>query len=174
MKMRFEPASHVRRLLLPSPVGPLFIEYNDEALHAVRFWEQGEHPPAGTRVEPTRDDPMGWRIAEQLREYFAGTRETFDIPLSAEGTEFQHRVWDALCAIPFGHTRTYVDVAKAIKSKAPRAVGQANARNPIPIIVPCHRVLSATGGIGGYMGSAVEGESVSLKRWLLRHEGVEI
>jgi methylated-DNA-[protein]-cysteine S-methyltransferase len=174
MKMRIEPTSRVRRLLLSSPVGPLFVEYTDEGLNAVRFWEQGGHPPAGTRVEPTRDDPMGWRIAEQLREYFAGTRRDFDLPLSAEGTEFQHRVWGALCDIPFGQTRSYVDIAKSIRSKAPRAVGQANARNPIPIIVPCHRVLSSDGGIGGYMGSAEEGDGVALKRWLLRHEGVEV
>ncbi len=174
MKMRIEPTSRVNRLLLSSPLGPLFVEYTDEGLNAVRFWEQGDHPPAGTRVEPTRDDPMGWRIAGQLREYFAGARREFDLPLSAEGTEFQQRVWAALCDIPFGQTRSYADIARAIRSKAARAIGQANARNPIPIIVPCHRVLSAGGGIGGYMGSSEEGDGVALKRWLLRHEGVEV
>jgi methylated-DNA-[protein]-cysteine S-methyltransferase len=174
MKLNIEPTSRVRRLLLTSPVGPLFVEYDHEGLNAVHFWEQGEHPPAGTRVQPTRDDAMGWRIAEQLREYFAGTRQAFDLPLSAEGTEFQHRVWDALCAIPFGQTRSYIDVAQAIQTRSPRAVGQANARNPIPIVVPCHRVLSSGGGIGGYMGSGEDGNGVALKRWLLRHEGVEV
>lgn len=165
------PTRAVRRLLVTSPVGPLLAEYDDAALRALHFWEQGRHPPAGTRMEPTRDDALGWRIAEQLREYFAGTRREFDLPLSPAGTEFQRRVWEALCTIPCGETRTYRDVAAQIGTPGGmQAVGQANRRNPIPVVVPCHRVLG-TGGLGGYMGSGEDGAAI--KRWLLRLEGAE-
>jgi methylated-DNA-[protein]-cysteine S-methyltransferase len=170
---RMEPSSAVKRLLLPSPVGPLFVEYDEAAVRYIHFWPQGAHPPAGTRVEPTRDDPLGWKVAEQLREYFAGTRRDFDLPLSPEGTEFRRRVWNALREIPYGQTRTYGQVADALECRAPRAVGQANRHNPIPIVIPCHRVL-AFNGIGGYAGQWDKGEGLDRKRWLLRHEGVEI
>ncbi|HEX5723882.1 MAG TPA: methylated-DNA--[protein]-cysteine S-methyltransferase [Longimicrobiaceae bacterium] len=161
------------RLLLVSPVGPLLVEHDGAAVRSIRFWRQGEHPPAGTRDEPARDDALGRRVAEQLRDYFAGTRSEFDLPLHAEGTDFQRRVWDALRAIPFGQTRTYGDVAAqlGLRPRGARAVGQANARNPLPIVVPCHRVLGAGNALGGYMGSGPDGEGAALKRWLLRHEG---
>jgi methylated-DNA-[protein]-cysteine S-methyltransferase len=166
---RLEPSDTLHRLLLASPVGPLLVEHDGRAVHALRFWEQGKHPPAGTRVEPTRDDALGWEIAKQLREYFAGTRRGFDLPLAPAGTDFQRRVWDALRTIPFGATCSYGDVAGRIGvPRGGQAVGQANRRNPIPLIVPCHRVLDGKGGIGGYMGAAAEG--VSIKRWLLEHE----
>ena len=168
-----QPAAGIHRLLLTSPVGPLMAEYTDDAVRALHFWPQGAHPPAGTRVEPAREDALGWRIAEQLREYFAGTRMTFDLPLAAEGTEFQHRVWAALSRIPAGQTRSYGQVAAELGiPRSPRAVGQANRRNPLPILVPCHRVLAADKSLGGYSGSwGGEGESAQIKRWLLRHEG---
>ncbi len=170
MTKRFEPSDTMHRLLLTSPVGPLLVEHDGRAVHALHFWEQGKHPPAGTRIEPTRDDALGWEVARQLREYFAGTRRDFDLPLSPAGTDFQRRVWDALRAIPFGETCSYGDVAGRIgKPRGSQAVGQANRRNPIPLIVPCHRVLDSKGGISGYMGSA-EGEGIARKRWLLDHE----
>ena len=168
---RTEASSQVKRLLLPSPVGPLFVEYDDAAVRYIHFWPQGAHPPAGTRVEPTRDDPLGWKVAEQLREYFAGKRRDFDLPLAPEGTEFRRRVWEALRTIPFGQTRTYGDIADAVACRAPRAVGQANRHNPIPIVIPCHRVVGSD-GIGGYAGQWARGEGLDRKRWLLRHEGV--
>ena len=168
---RIEPSSAVKRLLLASPVGPLFVEYGGDGVRSIRFWEQGRHPPAGTRVQASRDDPLGWEVARQLREYFDGARREFDLPLSPEGTEFRRRVWEALRAIPFGETRTYRDVAEAVGCRAARAVGQANRHNPLPIVVPCHRVL-AVGGLGGYSGQTGEGASIDTKRWLLRHEGV--
>jgi methylated-DNA-[protein]-cysteine S-methyltransferase len=171
-KPRMEPSSAVKRLLLAAPVGPLFVEYDEAAVRYIHFWPQGAHPPAGTRVEPTRDDPLGWKVAEQLREYFAGKRRDFDLPLSPRGTDFQRRVWEALRGIPFGQTRSYGDVAETIACRAPRAVGQANRHNPIPIVIPCHRVLAAGGGIGGYAGQWGEGDGLDRKRWLLRHEGV--
>jgi methylated-DNA-[protein]-cysteine S-methyltransferase len=130
------------------------------------------HPPAGTRVEPTRDDALGWAVATQLREYFAGTRRDFDLPLAPEGTEFRRRVWTALRSIPYGQTRTYGDVADQVECRAARAIGQANRNNPIPIVIPCHRV-TASGGIGGYSGDGPDGKKVDVKRWLLRHEGAD-
>ncbi|HEX2203432.1 MAG TPA: methylated-DNA--[protein]-cysteine S-methyltransferase [Longimicrobium sp.] len=168
-----KPSRDVHRLLLASPVGPLLVEHDGAAVRAIHYWPQGAHPPSGTRVQPTRDDALGWKVAEQLREYFAGTRRGFDLPLAPEGTEFRRRVWDALRAIPYGETRTYRDVAAMVECRAARAIGQANRHNPLPIVVPCHRVLATT-GIGGYAGQSGEGKSVDVKRWLLRHEGVEV
>ncbi|MDB4949759.1 MAG: methylated-DNA--[protein]-cysteine S-methyltransferase [Gemmatimonadetes bacterium] len=168
-----QPSKDVQRLLLTSPVGPLLAEYAADGLRTLHFWPQGAHPPAGTRVEPSRDDVLGWKVAEQLREYFAGTRTAFDLPLAPAGTEFQRRVWSALCRIPAGETRSYGQVAAEMgMPRSPRPVGQANRRNPIPVVIPCHRVLAASGALGGYMGSwGDDGESADIKRWLLRHEG---
>ncbi|HET6762838.1 MAG TPA: methylated-DNA--[protein]-cysteine S-methyltransferase [Longimicrobiaceae bacterium] len=168
-----QPATGVSRLLLSSPVGPLMAEYTEAGLRALHFWPDGAHPPAGTRVEPAREDALGWRIAEQLREYFTGARRDFDLPLAAEGTAFQRRVWAALARIPAGETRSYGQVAAELGSPgSSRAVGQANRRNPLPIVVPCHRVLAADRSLGGYAGSwGADGDSAAIKRWLLRHEG---
>jgi len=169
---RLAPSDTLHRLLLPSPVGPLLVEHDRRAVRAIHYWPQGAHPPAGTRVEPTRDDALGWRAAQQLREYFAGTRRDFDLPLAPEGTEFRQRVWEALRTIPFGETRTYRDVATQVgRPKGMQAVGQANRHNRIPIVIPCHRVVAAD-GIGGYAGEAAGGKTTDTKRWLLRHEGV--
>ena len=104
--------------------------------------------------------------ATQLQEYFAGRRRLFDVPLRPAGSVFQQDVWRALEHIPFGQTRTYAQVAAMIdRPGAARAVGSANAANPIPIIIPCHRVIPASGGIGGYAYGA------EMKRFLLKHEG---
>ena len=168
-----KPSATMRRLLLPSPVGALLVEHDGAAVHALHYWPQGMHPPAGTRVEPTRDDALGWKIAEQLREYFAGARRDFDLPLAPEGTEFRKRVWSALRTIPYGQTRTYADVAGMVECRAARAIGQANRHNPIPIVIPCHRVTAAD-GIGGYAGEGADGKTVDTKRALLRLEGVDV
>ena len=165
----------MRRLLLSSPVGPLLAEYGDGGLRALRFWRQGEHPPAGTRDEPARDDAVGRQVARELKEYFAGARRDFSLPLAAEGTVFQRSVWEALCRIPFGGTRSYGQLALELgKPHASRAIGQANARNPLPIVVPCHRVVAADGGLGGYLGDWEEGRGTAIKRWLLAHEGASV
>lgn len=104
-------------------------------------------------VETSPDDQRIFGIASQLEEYFAGKRKTFKIPLDPEGTEFQKKVWKALSKIKYGHLKSYRDIALAIESpKAVRAVGQSNGKNPIPIIVPCHRVINSDGSIGGYSG----------------------
>jgi methylated-DNA-[protein]-cysteine S-methyltransferase len=171
MRARIEPSSAVERLLLPSPVGPLFVEHDAAGVRSIRFWEQGVHPPAGTRVQPSRTDARGWEIARQLREYFDGTRRDFDLPLAPRGTDFRLRVWAALRAIPFGATRSYGELAAALGTRSARAIGQANRHNPIPILVPCHRVVGAR-GLGGYAGEAGAGPRTDAKRWLLRHEGV--
>lgn len=103
----------------------------------------------------------------QVDEYFAGTRRHFDIPLQPEGTEFQQKVWAELSAIPFGKTCSYLDVAKVVSGeKAIRAVGAANGKNPICLIVPCHRVIGSDGSLTGYAGGLWR------KEWLLQHEGI--
>ena len=169
-----QPSSTLKRLLLPSPVGPLLVEHDGEAVRAIHYFPQGVHPPAGTRVEPSRDDALGWRIAEQLRDYFAGKRRDFDLPLAPEGTEFRQRVWEALRSIPFGETRSYRDIAAQVGiPRGSQAIGQANRHNRIPIVIPCHRVV-ATDGIGGYSGDGPTGKKVDTKRWLLRHEVVSL
>lgn len=139
----------------------------------MRYWREGEHPPAGTRDEPERSDTLGKRLAMELREYFDGQRRRFSVELAPQGTAFQRAVWDALVQIPFGGTCSYARLAAAIgRPGAARAVGQANGRNPIPILIPCHRVVAADGGIGGYMGAWGEGSGIPIKRWLLKHEGI--
>jgi methylated-DNA-[protein]-cysteine S-methyltransferase len=158
-------------LLLTTPIGPVLLEYGDEQLRSLRFWPQGEHPPAGTRDHSAPGDPLGPRLARELREYFAGARQRFTVPVAPEGTAFQQEVWRALREIPCGETRSYGELARAVgRPGAARAVGQANARNPLPVLVPCHRVLAADGGIGGYLGSWGGGSGVEVKRWLLDHE----
>jgi methylated-DNA-[protein]-cysteine S-methyltransferase len=102
------------------------------------------------------------KVFSQLKRYLEGRLKHFDCPLDVEGTPFQKRVWSALAKIPYGETRSYKDIAKAVgRPKAFRAVGGANGANPVPIIVPCHRVIESTGGLGGY------GEGIGMKRRLL-------
>lgn len=105
-------------------------------------------------------------LRKQLDEYFAGQRREFDLPLAPQGTEFQRRVWRALEEIPFGETRSYADVARAVdRPRGYQAVGQANHHNPIGVVIPCHRVIAADGGLGGYAGGPER------KRKLLSMEG---
>lgn len=129
-------------LSISTPVGRLTIDGSDEAIVRVR-WADG---PAG------QSPPLLKEAARQLQAYFAGRLVKFDLPLAAAGSAFERRVWEAMSAIPYGETRTYGDLAHATDS-GPRAVGGACGKNPIPIVVPCHRVL-ARGGLGGYSGGA--------------------
>lgn len=143
----------------PSPVGLLRLESDGEALCAVQL--------APARTDAERPCPVLNETARQLAEYFAGQRRDFDLPLRAAGTPFQQKVWAALRAIPYGETRSYGQIAAAVGNpKASRAVGMANNRNPIMIIVPCHRVIGAGGHMVGYAGG------VWIKEYLLRLEGV--
>jgi len=106
---------------------------------------------------------------QQLKEYFEGQREVFNVQLDPQGTEFQKLVWQSLSKIPFGQTKTYLDIAKMVeRPKGAQAVGGANGRNPISIIVPCHRVVGTNGSLTGYAGG------IERKLWLLEHEGIAV
>jgi len=117
-------------------------------------------------LQPPRT-PLARQVCAQLKAYFADPRTRFDLPLVPGGTQFQQRAWRALQRIPSGTARTYGELARTLKS-APRAVGSACRANPIPIVVPCHRVVAANGP-GGFMG-ATRGRAMDIKRWLLEHE----
>jgi methylated-DNA-[protein]-cysteine S-methyltransferase len=140
------------QLSLLTNLGDLTISEDDGAIVALD-WGRGRDQA---------ETPLLRRARDQLQDYFDGKRLTFDLPLAPQGSDFQKRVWAALCAIPPGETRSYADIARAIGS-APRAVGGANGANPIPIIIPCHRVVAADGSLGGYSG----GDGPATKRFLL-------
>jgi methylated-DNA-[protein]-cysteine S-methyltransferase len=144
--------------LVESPIGWIEIEGSESEILSLRFVDQ-------PRIEFT-NCPVVEAAIRQISEYFAGSRRAFDLPLAMHGTAFQRLVWDHLLIIPFGRTITYQEIAQAIgKPQAVRAVGTANARNPISIIVPCHRVIGSDGSLTGYGGG------IWRKEWLLRHEG---
>jgi len=140
-------------ITLPSPVGELKLVANGSRLAAI-LWENDK--PNRVRLGPMSeapDNPVLMKTARQLEEYFAGTRDAFDVALDFAGTEFQKKVWAALLTIPFGETRTYSQIAQQIgHPSAVRAVGAANGRNPISIIAPCHRVIGASGQLTGFAG----------------------
>lgn len=151
-------------ITIPSPIGELTVYAVGGRLTGVLF-EDNRYPP--DREGWRRDDaePALVETRRQLDEYFAGRRRAFELPMQARGTEFQQRVWGALLEIPFGETRSYGEQARRIgDSKAVRAVGLANGRNPIPVIVPCHRVIGADGSMTGFGGG------IERKKWLLAHE----
>ena len=138
---------------MPSPVGILKLVATENALVAV-LWEN-ENPKRVRLAELIEqvDHPILLETQKQLREYFAGTRQQFDLPLDFEGTVFQKKVWQALRGIPFGETRSYRDIAAQVGNiKAVRAVGAANGKNPISIIAPCHRVVGVNGKLVGFAG----------------------
>mgnify|MGYP003476195993 FL=1 len=140
-------------LEMPSPVGILKLVATENALVAV-LWEN-ENPKRVRLAELIEqvNHPILLETQKQLREYFAGTRQQFDLPLDFEGTVFQKKVWQALLSIPFGETRSYRDIAEQVGNiKAVRAVGAANGKNPISIIAPCHRVVGVNGKLVGFAG----------------------
>ena len=144
-----------------SPVGPLLLSGDDEALSGLAFAD-GAGAPAGW----TRADERFAVERRQLDEYFAGTRTSFAIPLRLDGAPFERRVWEALLAVPYGTTVSYGQLAARLDTPdAARAVGAANGRNPVAIVVPCHRVIGAEGKLTGYGGG------LERKRALLAHEG---
>lgn len=144
-----------------SPVGPLTLFEEDGVIIAVEWgWPpESEDAPAPV-LEQARD---------QLDAYFEGRLKEFDLPLAPMGTAFQKKVWQAMSRIPFGATRTYGDLATELGT-SPRALGGACGRNPIPIIIPCHRILGSNGGLGGYSGM----DGTDTKAFLLRLEGVAV
>jgi methylated-DNA-[protein]-cysteine S-methyltransferase len=134
---------------VPSPIGELMLCGDDASLTALHLPGHWAKPGAGWR----RDDARFADVARQLEEYFAGERTVFDVPLVLDGTAFQRRVWGALRDIPYGTTISYGELARRIgQPSASRAVGLANGRNPISVIVPCHRVIGADGTLTGYGG----------------------
>ena len=138
----------MKQWCMKTPIGPLFLLASAKGLAGV-YWQQRQVPMA----EALSEHPVLTEAVRQLGEYFAGLRREFDLPLDNPGTAFQKRVWAELARIPYGQTVSYGDVAQRIQqNKAVRAVGTANGRNPLSIIVPCHRVIAADGGLGGYSG----------------------
>jgi methylated-DNA-[protein]-cysteine S-methyltransferase len=145
--------------LLPSPIGPLYVEIQDGKLTRLDGGGHRFHAGAGA------DEGRFAAVTAQLAEYFAGERTSFDLPLTMHGTPFELRVWEALRTIPHGETRSYGELASQIGAPgSARAVGRANGRNQISIIVPCHRVIGADGTLTGYAGG------LQAKRALLEHE----
>jgi methylated-DNA-[protein]-cysteine S-methyltransferase len=144
--------------VIDSPIGELRLVERDGAITAVVFQDMPSRPfayadvrPRGERVD---DAPVLVECARQLAEYFAGERTEFDLPLAPEGTAFQQRVWEQLVTIGYGRTATYGEIAGrlGLTGNGARAVGLANGRNPIPVVIPCHRVIGANGSLTGYAG----------------------
>ncbi len=141
-----------------SPIGWIEIGSSENEILSLRFVDQ-------PRIEFT-DFPVVDAAMRQISEYFKGAQRSFNLPLALHGTSFQRQVWEHLLNIPYGQVTTYQEIAEAIgRPQAVRAVGAANARNPISIIVPCHRVIGSDGSLTGYGGG------IWRKEWLLRHEG---
>jgi methylated-DNA-[protein]-cysteine S-methyltransferase len=156
-------AAAVRYTVIASPIGDLLLARDDVGIVELQL-PQGKREQR-PRPDWVRDDAAFDDVRAQLAEYFAGTRTDFDLPLHAAGTPFQKAVWAALMDIPYGRTTSYGATAASIGTPtASRAVGLANGQNPIPIIVPCHRVVGANGSLTGYGGG------LDAKRWLLGHE----
>lgn len=160
------PPPPLARLKMPSPVGELTLIASDAGLVAVLWQDDRPGRVVLGAVADHGDHPVLVAAQDQLRGYFAGERQVFDLPLDLRGTPFQKSVWNALLAIPFGETRSYGAIARAIgRPSASRAVGAANGRNPLSIVAPCHRVIGSGGGLTGFAGG------LEAKAWLLRLEG---
>ena len=156
---------------LNSPIDTLYLASSDKGVVCISFSGK-ENPMKDLEklvpdMELEENTSKNKKVIRQLKDYFSGTRKDFDLPLHMIGTEFQKLVWRQLCQVPFGKTASYKEIAEKIgKPKAMRAVGQANHRNPIPIIIPCHRIIGANGHLVGFGGG------LDKKRFLLSHEGV--
>ena len=146
-----------------SPLGKIIITGNDQAVTGVYLPGHWHYPELAKL--PIKTNALIEEAGRQLQQYFAGTRQQFELPISQDGTVFQQQVWAELGHIPFGETRSYSGLCKLIgRDKAMRALGSANGANRIAIIVPCHRVIAASGNLAGYAGGT------EAKAWLLAHE----
>ena len=146
-------------VVLPSPLGDLWAEATDRGLSRLAFGVPAEAVPTGPH-------PLLEALAQQLDSYWAGRLRTFSVPLDLQGSPFQLKVWQGLLTIPWGKTRSYLEQASFLGDpKAVRAVASANGRNPVAIVVPCHRVIGSDGTLTGYAGG------LGKKEFLLRHEG---
>ncbi len=160
------PVPHLSSLRIPSPLGEVLLAASDDGLAGVWFVHQQAHMPDSSHWQLAPLHPVLNATAQQLNAYFAGTRHTFELVVApAWGTPFQHSVWQALQRIPYGQTRTYGEIARAIGNpQAMRAVGAAIGQNPHTIVVPCHRVVGAKGALTGFAGG------LDRKQFLLAHE----
>lgn len=155
----------IRYQYMDSPVEPLLLAADDTGLHLIEF-HSPRHPMARLEKWVEGEDAILDMARAQLEEYFAGTRKQFDLPLAPQGTLFQQEVWHTLATIPYGQTISYAQLAQRIgKPTAMRAVGAANGRNPLPIVLPCHRVIGADGSLTGFGGG------LPTKQFLLELEG---
>ncbi len=150
------------QFVMDSPIGFIGINTSKERVNGVEFLGRG------SKSFPS-DDPFAAEVARQLQGYFNGGLTEFSLPLRLQGTDFQIRVWNSLVMIKPGSVRSYGEIAQELNT-SPRAVGNACRSNPVPVIIPCHRVVSAS-GIGGFAGTT-GGRHLEIKRWLLNHEGV--
>ncbi|XKE46157.1 methylated-DNA--[protein]-cysteine S-methyltransferase [Halomonas organivorans] len=142
-------------------LGLIRLTANDTGLTEIAFVMEED--------EPARPSALTDHAKTQLEEYFVGSRHSFELPLAPEGTDFQRRVWQALSTIPFGETRCYAEIAEQLGCKGgQRAVGAANGKNPLAIVVPCHRVIGSDGRLTGYAAG------IGRKQWLLAHEAGEV
>lgn len=154
--------THRFQFVVDSPIGPLGVTASQDQVDGVEFLDARSKPFSS-------DDPFAVKVAGYIKDYFSGCCSDISLPLNLQGTDFQIRVWLVLAKIRPGQVRTYGDIAKELNT-SPRAVGNACRSNPVPIIIPCHRVVSAR-GIGGFAG-ATSGRRLDAKRWLLAHEGI--
>jgi methylated-DNA-[protein]-cysteine S-methyltransferase len=157
-----EVSTHCRQAFMPSPLGTVRLVEEDGRLTRVRWGG----PVESSAEDASESTPLLDRARSQLDEYFRGHRQIFDLPLAPHGTAFQQKVWDAMCQIPYGETWSYAALARKVDSVA-RAIGQACGANPIPIIIPCHRVLAESGALTGF---SADGGTDS-KSFLLELEG---
>jgi len=163
-----QPAYFSTIIKTPLPNGYIRIELEHQVVVRLRFLidETSLQTSPLDKSLPSNAD----QLIVELRQYFSDPTARFNVPRKASGTSFQHRVWQAINAIPCGETRSYGQLAKQLHT-SPRAVGGACRANPLPLIVPCHRVISASGGNGGFLGQpATQGMSADIKHWLLCHE----
>jgi methylated-DNA-[protein]-cysteine S-methyltransferase len=152
--------------VIPTPIDRIVVASDGSAI--VGVWMANAEPDEATWAGRCGTDSLLDEARGQLEAYFTGRLRAFDLPLAPNGTDFQRRVWSALREIPFGTTISYAELARRVSNAAAvRAVGAANGRNPIPIIVPCHRVIGTNGSLTGFGGG------LHRKQWLLRHEGVQ-
>ncbi len=150
----------MKTAILDSPLGSIEVKGNDFGLVSVTFLDQKTKPTSQAEVPPEVKDAH-----QQLTAYFKGNRKDFDLKLNLHGTEFQRKVWECLGEISYGKTATYLDIAKRLgDAKTIRAAASANGKNPIAIIIPCHRVIGTDGSLTGYAGRLWR------KKWLLEHE----
>jgi methylated-DNA-[protein]-cysteine S-methyltransferase len=174
-RIEHDPDATVHTTAMDTPIGVLTITVTDAGVRTVVFPAErddatipdGSTATAGATAPGAAGDghPLAEAVVRQLAEYFDGERQDFDVPLDPVGTEFQLAAWRALCTIPYGETVSYGEQAARLGDpRKARAVGAANGRNPIPIIVPCHRVVGADGSLTGFGGG------IETKAWLLAHE----